>query len=67
MVVGIGPHDRDNAREEQNREDVDLADRVPPRLIGIARHRDRHRTRAAEAFVELAQGLTAGFDAAEAA
>ena len=46
---------------------VDLADRVPPRLIGIAWHRDRHRTRAAEAFVELAQGLTAGFDAAEAA
>ena len=46
---------------------VDLAERVPPRLIGIAWHRDRHRTRAAEAFVELAQGLTAGFDAAEAA
>ncbi len=46
---------------------VDLADRVPPRLIGIAWHRDRHRTRAAEAFVELARGLTAGFDAAEAA
>jgi DNA-binding transcriptional LysR family regulator len=46
---------------------VDLADRVPPRLIGVAWHRDRKRTRAAEAFVELAQKLTAGFDATEAA
>jgi DNA-binding transcriptional LysR family regulator len=41
---------------------VDLADRVPPRLIGIAWHRDRRRTRAAEAFVDLAQQVTAGFD-----
>jgi DNA-binding transcriptional LysR family regulator len=42
---------------------VDLGDRVPPRLVGIAWHRDRHRTRAAEAFVELAQQITtaAGF------
>ncbi len=37
---------------------VDLGERVPPRLIGIAWHRDRRRTRAAEAFVELAQGVT---------
>jgi DNA-binding transcriptional LysR family regulator len=44
---------------------VDLGDCVPPRLIGIAWHRDRRRTRAAEAFVELAQALTAGFDAVE--
>jgi molybdate transport repressor ModE-like protein len=43
---------------------VDLGDRVPPRLIGIAWHRDRRRTRAAEAFVELAQRQTAEFDAA---
>src|SRR4051812_37872932 len=34
---------------------VDLGDRVPPRLIGIAQHRDRRRTRASEAFVELAR------------
>ena len=34
---------------------VDLGDRVPPRLVGIAWHRDRRRTPAAEAFVELAQ------------
>jgi DNA-binding transcriptional LysR family regulator len=46
---------------------VDLADRVPPRLIGIAWHRDRKRTRAAQAFIELAQRLTAGFDVAAAA
>jgi molybdate transport repressor ModE-like protein len=37
---------------------VDLGDRVPPRLIGIAWHRDRRRTHAAQAFVELAQVLT---------
>jgi molybdate transport repressor ModE-like protein len=37
---------------------VDLGDRVPPRVIGIAWHRDRRRTRAAEAFVELAQRQT---------
>ncbi len=41
---------------------VELGDRVPPRLLGIAWHRDRRRTRAAEAFVELAQQVTAGFD-----
>jgi DNA-binding transcriptional LysR family regulator len=46
---------------------VDLGDRVPPRLLGIAWHRDRNRTRAAEAFVELAQQLTAGFDTAAVA
>ena len=37
---------------------VDLGERVPPRLIGLAWHRDRRRTRAAEAFVELAQKAT---------
>lgn len=46
---------------------VDLGDRVPPRLIGICWHRDRRRTRAAEAFVELAQELTAPLDAVGAA
>jgi hypothetical protein len=40
---------------------------VPPRVIGIAWHRDRRRTRAAEAFVELAQQLTAALDVAAAA
>jgi molybdate transport repressor ModE-like protein len=37
---------------------VDLGDRVPARLIGIAWHRDRRRTRAEEAFVEVAQRQT---------
>lgn len=46
---------------------VGLADRVPPRVIGIAWHRDRRRTRAAEAFVELARSQTSGFDVASAA
>ena len=46
---------------------VDLGDRVPARLIGLAWHRDRRRTRAAQAFVELARQVTAGFDAVEAA
>jgi DNA-binding transcriptional LysR family regulator len=47
---------------------VDLGDRVPPRLIGIAWHRDRRRTRAADAFVELARTLTDAIGAsAEAA
>ena len=46
---------------------VDLADRVPPRLIGIAWHRDRKRTRAAQAFVDLALQVTSGFDANAAA
>jgi hypothetical protein len=31
---------------------------VPARVIGIAWHRDRRRTRAEEAFVELAQRQT---------
>jgi DNA-binding transcriptional LysR family regulator len=38
---------------------VDLGDRLPPRLIGIAWHRDRRQTPPAEAFVELARSLTA--------
>jgi DNA-binding transcriptional LysR family regulator len=46
---------------------VELGDRVPPRLIGIAWHRDRRRTPAAEAFVELAQQLTERFEPAAAA
>jgi DNA-binding transcriptional LysR family regulator len=38
---------------------VDLGGRVPDRLIGIAWHRDRFRTQAAEAFVTEAQVLCA--------
>jgi DNA-binding transcriptional LysR family regulator len=36
---------------------IDLADRVPARLIGVAWHRDRLRTPAAGAFVAAAQAL----------
>ena len=47
---------------------VDLGERVPPRLIGIAWHRGRRRTAAADAFVELARRITAPIRAtAEAA
>jgi DNA-binding transcriptional LysR family regulator len=38
---------------------VDLGPKVPPRVIGLAWHRDRHRPRAAEAFVELAREVCA--------
>lgn len=41
---------------------LDLGDRVPPRLLGIAWHRDRLRTRAAEAFVDAAKALCARFE-----
>ena len=57
--VGIGIMPRLAVGEGDSAiEIVDLGDRVPPRLIGLAWHRDRHRTRAAEAFVELAQRQT---------
>jgi molybdate transport repressor ModE-like protein len=45
---------------------VDLGERVPPRLIGIAWHRDRRHTPAAQGFVELARTLTAGSELASA-
>ena len=40
----------------------DIDPRVPPRLIGIAWHRDRYRTPASSAFVELAQDVCAEFE-----
>jgi DNA-binding transcriptional LysR family regulator len=36
---------------------IELGELVPPRLVGIAWHRDRYRTPAARAFVETAQDL----------
>jgi DNA-binding transcriptional LysR family regulator len=39
---------------------IDMSDVLPPRLIGIAWHRDRYRTPAARAFAEMAQELCAG-------
>ena len=60
--VGIGIMPRLAVDEGDSAiEAVDLGDRVPPRLIGLAWHRDRRRTRAAEAFVELAQRQTSHF------
>jgi DNA-binding transcriptional LysR family regulator len=47
---------------DESVEIVPLGDRVPPRLIGIAWHRDRRQTRAAAAFVELAKQMTVGSD-----
>jgi len=46
---------------------IDLGDRVPPRLIGIAWHRDRHRTQAARAFVNAARALCREFEREAAA
>jgi molybdate transport repressor ModE-like protein len=63
--VGIGIMPRLAVDEGDSAiEAVDLGDRVPPRLIGLAWHRDRRRTRAAEAFVELAQHQTSLFGTA---
>jgi DNA-binding transcriptional LysR family regulator len=38
---------------------IELGGLVPPRLVGIAWHRDRYRTPAARAFIETAQDLCA--------
>jgi DNA-binding transcriptional LysR family regulator len=40
---------------------LDLSDRFPERVIGISWHRDRHRTRAAEAFVDEARAVCAEY------
>ena len=36
-----------------------LVPRVPPRTIAVVWHRDRHRSPAARAFVEIAQEVSA--------
>jgi DNA-binding transcriptional LysR family regulator len=41
---------------------LELGPRVPPRVIALAWHRDRYRSPAAEAFVELAQAVCAELD-----
>jgi DNA-binding transcriptional LysR family regulator len=45
---------------------VELGDRFPDRVIGIAWHRDRHRSRAAEAFVDEARAVSAEYAAVAA-
>ena len=46
---------------------VGLGDRVPPRLLAIAWHRSRRRTRATEAFVDSAQAVCDAFSREAAA
>ena len=46
---------------------IDLAGRVPDRVIVMAWHRDRYRTPAAEAFVEIARDVAAELSAQPAA
>ncbi len=36
---------------------IDLGGRIPPRVIGLVWHHDRHRSAAAEAFVETARAV----------
>ena len=42
---------------------IELSERFPDRIIGIAWHRDRHRTRAAQAFVDEARSVCAAYAA----
>jgi DNA-binding transcriptional LysR family regulator len=46
---------------------VDLRGRVPPRVIALVWHRDRHLTPAAEAFVETAKSVCRELSAESAA
>jgi DNA-binding transcriptional LysR family regulator len=40
--------------DDESVELVDLQGRIPPRVIGLVWHADRHRSPAAEAFVDTA-------------
>jgi DNA-binding transcriptional LysR family regulator len=42
---------------------VDVREQLPPRRVGIAWHRDRHRSAASHAFVEAASGVGAKLEA----
>jgi molybdate transport repressor ModE-like protein len=57
--VGIAIVPRLTLTPTEDVEIVELGDLVPPRLIGIAWHRDRYRTPAARAFVDLAREVVA--------
>jgi molybdate transport repressor ModE-like protein len=46
---------------DERTEVLELSERFPNRVIGIAYHRDRHRTRAAEAFVDEARAVCAEY------
>ena len=58
--IGVALVPRLTLQPTEGVEVIDLADLLPPRLVGIAWHRDRYRTPAARAFVETAQDLCAG-------
>jgi DNA-binding transcriptional LysR family regulator len=46
---------------------IDLGGRIPPRVIAVVWHRDRHRSPAAEAFVETAISVCGELSEAPAA
>jgi DNA-binding transcriptional LysR family regulator len=53
--VGVSVSPRLTVDEDDPTVDiVDLQGRVPPRVIGLVWHRDRHQSPAAEAFIESA-------------
>jgi len=52
---------------EQRTRAIDMSGKLPPRIIGIAWHRDRLRTPAATAFVDAAQALCKDFETASLA
>ena len=55
----MAPAGSDGGATDGSVETIDMGELLPPRLIGIAWHRDRYRTPAARAFVEMAQTLCA--------
>jgi DNA-binding transcriptional LysR family regulator len=58
--IGVALVPRLTLQPTEGVEVIDMGDLLPPRLVGIAWHRDRYRTPAARAFVETAQDLCAG-------
>ena len=60
-IVAVSGGDT-QARTDEAIRLLDIGDRVPPRLLGIAWHRDRMRTRAADAFVDSAKALCERFE-----
>jgi DNA-binding transcriptional LysR family regulator len=57
--VGVALIPRLTLQPTDGVEVIDMRELLPPRLVGIAWHRDRYRTPAARAFIETAQELCA--------